>query len=255
MTVQADHLEAFLLILVRITAFIYVAPFFNLKNVPRKVKAGFSFFFALVLYEVVPVPDLAYQGVIGFAGLLISEALVGIILGFFTNICYYILAFAGQMMDMEIGFAMVNEFDPVSNIQTTITSNYYSYIVMLIMMVTNLHHYLIIAFADAFKIVPIGGAHFSPNLYLLMVEFIKEYFIIGFRIILPVFAATLILNVILAILAKVAPQMNMFVIGIQLKIFVGLAVLFLVVGLTPRVAEFIFDEMIFMMRSAIEGLR
>ncbi|WP_313132388.1 flagellar biosynthetic protein FliR [Anaerocolumna sp.] len=255
MTVQADHLEAFLLILVRITAFIYVAPFFNLKNVPRKVKAGFSFFFALVLYEVVPIPDLAYQGVIGFAGLLISEALVGIILGFFTNICYYILAFAGQMMDMEIGFAMVNEFDPVSNIQTTITSNYYSYIVMLIMMVTNLHHYLIIAFADAFKIVPIGGAHFSPNLYLLMVEFIKEYFIIGFRIILPVFAATLILNVILAILAKVAPQMNMFVIGIQLKIFVGLAVLFLVVGLTPRVAEFIFDEMIFMMRSAIEGLR
>jgi flagellar biosynthetic protein FliR len=255
MTVQADHLEAFLLILVRITAFIYVAPFFNLKNVPRKVKAGFSFFFALVLYEVVPIPDLAYQGVIGFAGLLISEALVGIILGFFTNICYYILAFAGQMMDMEIGFAMVNEFDPVSNIQTTITSNYYSYIVMLIMMVTNLHHYLIIAFADAFKIVPIGGAHFSPNLYLLMVEFIKEYFIIGFRIILPVFAATLILNVILAILAKVAPQMNMFVIGIQLKIFVGLAVLFMVVGLTPRVAEFIFDEMIFMMRSAIEGLR
>jgi flagellar biosynthetic protein FliR len=88
-----------------------------------------------------------------------------------------------------------------------------------------------------------------------MVEFIKEYFIIGFRIILPIFAATLILNVILAILAKVAPQMNMFVIGIQLKIFVGLAVLFMVVALTPRVAEFIFDEMIYMMRSAIDGLR
>lgn len=255
MTIQIDQLEAFLLILVRITAFIYVAPFFNLKNVPRKVKAGFSFFFALVLFEVVPVPDLNYQGVIGFAGLLISEALVGIILGFFTNICYYILAFAGQMMDMEIGFAMVNEFDPVSNIQTTITSNYYSYIVMLIMLVTNLHHYLIIAFADAFEIIPVGGAKFSPNLYLLMVEFIKEYFIIGFRIILPIFAATLILNVILAILAKVAPQMNMFVIGIQLKIFVGLAVLFMVVALTPRVAEFIFDEMIYMMRSAIDGLR
>ena len=255
MTIQIDQLEAFLLILVRITAFIYVAPFFNLKNVPRKVKAGFSFFFALVLFEVVPVPDLNYQGVIGFAGLLISEALVGIILGFFTNICYYILAFAGQMMDMEIGFAMVNEFDPVSNIQSTITSNYYSYIVMLIMLVTNLHHYLIIAFADAFEIIPVGGAKFSPNLYLLMVEFIKEYFIIGFRIILPIFAATLILNVILAILAKVAPQMNMFVIGIQLKIFVGLAVLFMVVALTPRVAEFIFDEMIYMMRSAIDGLR
>lgn len=254
MIIQVDHIEAFLLILVRITAFVYVAPFFNIKDVPRRVKAGFSIFFALVLFEVVPLPNIDYQGVIGFAGLLFSEVLVGIILGFFTSICYYILSFAGQMMDMEIGFAMVNELDPVSKIQTTITSTYYSYVVMLIMLVTNLHHYLIIAFADAFKIIPVGGAKFSPKLYLLMIEFIKEYFIIGFRIILPIFAATLVLNVVLAILAKVAPQMNMFVIGIQLKIFVGLTVLFLAVSLTPRVADFIFDEMIYMMRSAIDGL-
>ena len=157
-------------------------------------------------------------------------------------------------MDMEIGFSMVNELDPTSNIQTTITSNYYSNLIILMMLVTNLHHYLIIALADTFKIIPLGGANIRPSMYLLMLRFMKDYFIIGFRIVLPVFGTILILNSILAILAKVAPQMNMFVIGMQLKVFVGLIVLFLLAGSTPIVSEFIFDEMIYMMKSAIDAL-
>jgi flagellar biosynthesis protein FliR len=253
MTFTVHDFEIFLLILVRITAFIYVAPFFSLKDVPQKVKVGFSLFFSFLLFQTVH-GQIQYDGVIGYATLVISELMVGLIIGFFTNISYYILVFAGGMMDMEIGFSMVNELDPVSNIQTTITSNYYTYIVMLMMLVTNLHHYLILALVDTFKIIPIGGAKISPNLYLLMLKFMKDYFIIGFRIVLPVFAGMLIVNSILAILAKIAPQMNMFVIGLQLKVFVGLLILFLLVGFTSTVSGFIFDEMITMMKSAIEAL-
>ncbi len=253
MTFTVHDFEVFLLILVRITAFVYVAPFFSLRNVPQKVKVGFSLFFSLILFQIVP-GQIQYSGVIGFATLIISELMVGLIVGFFTNVSYYILSFAGSMMDMEIGFSMVNELDPVSNIQTTITSNYYSYIVMLMMLVTNLHHYLIQAVADTFKVIPLGTAKFRPDLYLLMLQFIKEYFIIGFRIVLPVFAGILIVNSILAILAKIAPQLNMFVIGLQLKVFVGLLILFLLVGFTSTVSEFIFDEMITMMKLAVEAL-
>jgi flagellar biosynthetic protein FliR len=253
MTFTVHDFEVFLLILVRITAFVYVAPFFSLRNVPQKVKVGFSLFFSLILFQIVP-GQIQYSGVIGFATLIISELMVGLIVGFFTNVSYYILSFAGSMMDMEIGFSMVNELDPVSNIQTTITSNYYSYIVMLMMLVTNLHHYLIQAVADTFKVIPIGAAKFRPDLYLLMLQFIKDYFIIGFRIVLPVFAGMLIVNSILAILAKIAPQLNMFVIGLQLKVFVGLLILFLLVGFTSTVSEFIFDEMITMMKLAVEAL-
>lgn len=253
MTFTVHDFEVFLLILVRITAFVYVAPFFSLRNVPQKVKVGFSLFFSLILFQIVP-GQLEYNGVIGFAALIISELMVGLIVGFFTNISYYILSFAGSMMDMEIGFSMVNELDPVSNIQTTITSNYYSYIVMLMMLVTNLHHYLIRAIADTFKVIPLGAGKFRPDLYLLMLQFIKDYFIIGFRIVLPVFAGILIVNAILAILAKIAPQLNMFVIGLQLKVFAGLLILFLLVGFTATVSEFIFDEMITMMKLAVEAL-
>jgi flagellar biosynthetic protein FliR len=83
----------------------------------------------------------------------------------------------------------------------------------------------------------------------------KNYFIIGFRIVLPIFAAMLIVNTILAILAKVAPQMNMFVIGFQLKIMTGLLILFLLTKFLPTVSGFIFNEMIDMMKAAIYALR
>jgi flagellar biosynthetic protein FliR len=78
-----------------------------------------------------------------------------------------------------------------------------------------------------------------------------DFFVIAFRIVLPVFAALLIVNAILAIMAKVAPQMNMFVIGMQLKVFVGMAVMLIVMQLIPTVGELIFDEMFDLMRTAV----
>jgi flagellar biosynthetic protein FliR len=253
MTFTVHDFEVFLLILVRITAFVYAAPFFSLRDIPQKVKVGFSLFFTLILFQIIP-GQIQYDGVVGFATLIISELMVGLIVGFFANISYYILTFAGSIMDMEIGFSMVNQFDPVSNIQTTITSNFYMYLVMLIMLVTNMHYYLIQAIVDTFKMVPLGTAKISPDLYLLMLKFIKDYFIIGFRIVLPIFAGMLIVNSILAILAKIAPQLNMFVIGMQLKILIGLFILFLMVGFIPTVSGFIFDEMISMIKSAIGAI-
>jgi flagellar biosynthetic protein FliR len=254
MTLTAEGFDVFLLILVRISAFVYAAPFFSLRNIPQKVKAGFSLFFSLIIFQVIPTPVLEYQSVIDFALLLLNEAMVGLIIGFFTNISYYILAFAGNIVDMDIGFSMVNELDPSTNIQTTITSNFYSYLVMLMMLITNMHHYIIKAFADAFTIIPVGKAIIQPDIYLLMSKFMKDYFIIGFRIVLPVFASVLLLNSILAILAKIAPQMNMFVIGMQLKVMIGLIVLFLLVVFIPNISEFIFNEMMEMMKAAIKAM-
>lgn len=253
MTFSLQSFDVFLLILVRITAFVFSAPFFSVPNVPQRVKASFSLMFSIILFQVIPA-HIQYSTVIEFGGLVLKEVLVGLILGFFTNACYYILNFAGQLIDMEIGLSMVNQLDPVSRVQTTITANLYSYIIILMLLVTNLHHYLIAAIVDTYKVIPLGEANINPNFYLLMLDFIKNYFIIGFRIVLPIFSSTLIVNTILAILAKVAPQMNMFVIGLQLKIIVGLLVLYLLVRYMPTVSGFIFDEMMRMMKLAIDAM-
>ena len=85
----------------------------------------------------------------------------------------------------------------------------------------------------------------------MVVKLIGEYFVLGFRIVLPVFAAMLIVNSVLAILARVAPQLSMFVIGIQLKVFVGLAVMVVMIKMIPGIASLIFDKMLEVMREAV----
>lgn len=255
MTYTIENFEAFFLILVRITGFIYTAPFFSLKNVPFRIKTGLSIFITVIIFFTTPYDIPEYVGVIGFASLVVLEAIAGAIMGLFANIAYHIIAFAGQIIDMEIGFSMVNELDPTTNIQTTITSNLYGYLVMLMMIITNLHHYFLRAIIDSFQIIELGRVRLNPGIYRLMVTFMLDYFIIGFRIVLPIFAAILVVNTILAILAKIAPNMNMFVIGMQLKVFVGLVVLAMIIEIIPSVADFIFNEMITLLKASTEFLR
>ena len=97
---------------------------------------------------------------------------------------------------------------------------------------------------DSFRLIKLGGANFqSAGMVKLITAYMADFFIIAFRIILPVFACTMMLNVVLGVIAKVAPQMNMFSIGVQLKILLGFTVLFLIVFIFPQVADMVFDEM------------
>lgn len=255
MTFRLEDFELFFLILVRISTFMATAPFFSLTNVPLKVKSGLSIFIALLIFYSVPGEMPTYGTVVGFAILVVKEALVGIIMGFLSNLAYHVLAFAGQIIDMEIGFSMVNTLDPISKVQSTITSSLYGYLVLLMMIITDLHLYILRALVDSFQIIGVGAAVFRIDMYRLMIGFMTDYYILGFRIILPVFAAILLVNAVLAILAKISPQMNMFVIGMQLKVFVGLAVLVLIIKLVPSVADGIFNQMIQMLKGAVEWMR
>lgn len=238
------HLEFILLIFIRIASMVYLVPVLGSTNVPQKVKIGFSFVLAILLATVIPYEPLPYTTILGYTGLVIKEVIVGLLIGFFMNICMVILSFAGQHIDQEIGFTMVSMFDPFNKTQTTITANLYNILVLLVVVVSNLYYFIIDALADSFQYVPVGTDIFKLDaIFDVFMKFMKDFFVIGFQISLPIFASALLLNVILGILAKSAPQMNMFVIGIQLKVFLGLSVLLVTIGFLPVITEFIFDEM------------
>ena len=251
MSFTIEDLEVFLLILVRISGFIFTAPFFSLSNIPKRVQIGLSVFIAVVIFNSTDVAALKYTGVIGYAGLVVTELLVGAIMGYIMSCCIYILSFSGQIIDMEIGFSMVNVMNPAANMQTTVTGNLYTYFVMLLLLASDLYRYILKAIIDAFTYIPVGQAVFRVGIYQVMITFIKDYFILGFRIILPLFAATLMVNVVLGVLAKVAPQMNMFVIGMQLKVLVGLILLALAAKYIPTVADILYEEMRTMVNAVV----
>jgi flagellar biosynthetic protein FliR len=163
--------------------------------------------------------------------------------------------FAGNIIDMDIGLSMAQEFDPMTNSQVTITGNLYQYLLLLMMVVTNMHHYVLRALIDSYQVIPVNGQVFQwDSLAESMTTYMADSFVIAFRIVLPVFACMMILNCILGIMAKVAPQMNMFAVGMQMKVLLGLTVLFLTVMLLPGISDFVFKEMKRMIVSMIEGM-
>ncbi|MCR5793228.1 MAG: flagellar biosynthetic protein FliR [Lachnospiraceae bacterium] len=254
MSFTVENLEFFLMIVVRMSTFVYTAPFLSLSSVPHRVKLGISVTLSILMFQMIPYDPLEYTGTVGFAFLVIREAIIGLVLGFCANVCSYIVGLSGQLIDMEIGFSMVNELDPATKITNTITGNYYSYFVMLMLMITDMHYYIISAILDSFQTIPLGTVSFNPRLYEIIQKFMTDYFVIGFRIVLPVFASILLVNIVLGVLSKIAPQINMFVVGMQLKVFIGLFILFLIVGLIPKVSDFIFVEMRTMLNLMTQAL-
>jgi len=248
-------LEYFLLILVRISAFVFVAPFFSVKGIPRRYKVGFSLFLAMVMFDVAPRAALSYSTVYGYAFIVLRELATGIILGFSSLICMQIGAFAGQIIDMMTGLSMVSILDPSTNMNVTITGALYQQLLMIMLIISGMYRYLIKALADSFTLIPVNGAMFQMHFLLqAMLEFMKDYMVIGFRITLPVFIVSFTMNIVLGILAKVSPQLNMFAVGMQLKILVGLGILFITSSLMSVASEFIFDQMKILLQEFAYGI-
>ncbi len=243
MSFTVENLEFYLLIIMRVSAFVMTAPLFSQRAIPAKVKVAISVWLSVVVISFVPVIPLEYTGVVGYAILVLQEAIIGMILGFMCNLCIYIVHFAGQLIDMQIGLSMANMFDPASGIQVTVTGNLYNYLVMLLLVVTNMYHYVIRGILDSFSYFNVGQAIFRLGLKDIAVDFMANYFVIALRIVLPILCCILIMDVVLGVLTKAAPQMNMFAVGIQLKVFIGVVVLILLVETIPTVAQFIFGEM------------
>ena len=230
-TFALEQFELFVLILIRLASFVFAAPFFNMANVPRKVKAGFALCLTVLVYSL--FPDM---------------------LGAVTSFCTQIILFSGKIIDMDIGISMAQLYDPTTRMQVGIMGNLYYYMMMLLLIISGMHQYLVAAIIETYKVIPIGGVKFGAGIYTAIISFMSDFFVIGFRIALPVFSAILMLNCVLAILAKVSPQMNMFVVGMQLKIFVGIFVILFTISMLPSVSDFILDEIERLFAMLVRGM-
>ncbi len=243
MNFTVENMEFYLMVLIRISAFVVAAPFFNYSTIPHPMKAAISIMLTVIMIQILPVVKLSYTGVVGFSVLALKEMIVGLILGFMCNACFYIVNFAGQIIDMQMGLSMANMYDPTTNVQISVTGNIYNYFIMLLLVVTNMHYYIIRAITDSFSSFNVGQAVFREGLHTIMIDFMGNYFLIAMRIVLPVFCCTLLVRVILGVLTKAAPQMNMFSVGMQIEVLVGVILLILLVQTFPAVADFIFSQM------------
>lgn len=255
-TFSMYELQFFLLVFVRVTCFIFSAPFFNMSNTPGRIKITLGVFLSYLIYQTLqPHEAIVYDTLLGYAAIVLKEAVTGLLIGLSASICNSIVLFAGRLVDMEIGLAMASEYDPTTKENASVSGIFYEYVVLMLLIVTNLHQYLIKALVETYTLIPVNGAVFHTDRLLeAFISFMSRYLSIGFRICLPVFCVLLITNCILGIMAKVAPQMNMFAVGMQIKLLMGLGVMFLTIGMLPYISDFIFTEMKTMMVSFVEAM-
>ncbi|MGI6093460.1 MAG: flagellar type III secretion system protein FliR [Veillonellaceae bacterium] len=216
----------FLLVFTRITGIFSMAPIFGSRNVSVTVKAGLALaltfiLFPLVFNETTTIPD----GFIGYLFLVASEFLIGLIIGFAASLVFSAIQMAGQLLDMQIGFGIVNVLDPQSGQQLPLVGNFKYILALLVFLATNSHHMLLAALFSSFKLIPVTGFIYHSEITEVMVNMVGGMFIIAIKICFPVLLSLLLMDVALGILARTMPQMNIFIVGVPGKIIVGLFVL------------------------------
>ena len=250
-----SYLDTIILVFVRTMSVMIIMPFLSNRNIPSIAKISVGFFFSLIMINLIsPLTDSGSIDLIDYAILIIKEFVTGWMLGFGVYIVFSILTLSGQFIDYQIGFSMVNVFDPLSQTQVTITGNFYYYIFLLIFLMTRSYGYIFKALKASYRFIPIGQLTPSNYLYDSLIEYFNTFFLLALQIAAPIFFVMLITNVVLGILARTVPQLNMFVIGFPIKIILGLVILYFTMALFDNVAEIIIREIKLMLDMLIRGM-
>ena len=256
-TLMQDHAAVFLLMLTRCSGLFMIAPFFGSLNIPITVRAAASFAFALVLFPVVDGLGLAPAptSLLGYAMALLGELFVGWLIGFVAYVCFSAIHMAGKVMDMQVGFAVVNVMDPTSGQQIPLIGSFLYNLALIVFLVTNGHHMLITALVESFRAVPLLTMQPSLSLPMIMVDFVNGIFLTGMKVAMPVTFAILLVNVSLGILARTMPQLNIFVVGIPMQLMTGVGVLALLLPFYVMFLGGLFDEMYGKISMALQALQ
>ncbi len=240
-----SNIDVFLVILVRFLGLVMILPIFTGSNIPMVSKVGFAVMTAYILFTSQAVTEIVYiDNVIGYTLLLIKEFTIGFIIGFVVYLFFTLIYLGGQLIDFQIGFSMVNVFDPLNQIQVPIVGNLFYLIVSLFLVQTGGLNAIIAALFYSYKALPVNTAVIlgNGNLFSYILDMIIKFYDIGIKLSLPVMGAILIVDVSLGLLVKAVPQMNVFVVGMPLKLLIGLLVLFYVAPILINIYDVVFNE-------------
>ncbi|MGE5576269.1 MAG: flagellar biosynthetic protein FliR [Syntrophothermus sp.] len=234
----------YLLVLSRVLGMFIATPFFSSRNIPGLVKLGLALILAFFLLPAAAVSSKAGLGesLYGYVAAMVAELAIGLTLGYIVLLTFGAMQMAGEMIDIPIGFSLVNILDPQSGQQVPIMAQFQYVLAILLFLIINGHHYLIEALARTFELVPLGGWRYEPAVIGKVVEAFGAMFLLGFKISLPVVAAVFLTDIALGVVARAVPQINVFIIGFPAKIVVGLVFVMLALPLYVSIVEATFSQ-------------
>jgi flagellar biosynthetic protein FliR len=239
-----ENADYFVLLLFRVAGLVVTSPVFGRNLVPMRVKIGLAASLAFLFFNAIPQQAaIEYESLFGFALLAVGETLAGVALAFMTNMFFALTFIAGQLIDMQVGYGIANVYDPQNNTQIPMMGNLLNTALLIVFFAVNGHMRLIDIMRLTLERLPVGGIALSPQIGIVAAESFALTLVLGVMVAMPILASALILEIALGVLIRTVPQLNMFVVGVPVKMFVGLVTLMFMAPVFVNFSDRIFTEM------------
>ncbi len=216
--------QKFVLVFFRVVSMIWFLPLFESTSVSAVYKAGLSLLIAFLLFESVPMADFQ-----GDAFLLLiavgKEIVIGLAMGFFVRVLFSAVSAAGEVISMQSGLGFARSMDPTMMSQSTVLEQFQGLLATMIFLGIDGHHVLLKSIAKSLKDVPPGAIVIRPALFEFMVNATGKLFGASLKICAPVVVTLFLMEIGLGILARLIPQINVFIEGASMKVLVTLAMM------------------------------
>jgi flagellar biosynthetic protein FliR len=218
----------FVLVVARLSGLFLLAPVFSSLMIPMRIKIMALLVLAVTITPIVlPSNFSAPNDALSIMIMIVQESLIGFALGFTVSIVFSAIQTGASMLDTSIGFSLANIIDPLNNSNASIFGSFYTLVGTLAFLSINGHYWLLAGFTRSYKILAVGSAPAFNHLFHNLETYFTQLFVMAFEIVAPVLVTLVLVDIVLGIVARVVPQMNVFFVGIPLKIGIGLAAVIL----------------------------
>jgi len=231
--VELDY-QTWMLVFLRISAFLLVLPFFSATNFPVTIRVALGALTALLVAPMMPHYGLAKLGLFSVIGVMAQEVGVGLLLGFISRMVFYAADLAGNFVATELGLNLGQIFNPMAGSSSQLPGTILFFLAAIVMLTLDLHHWVLMGFARTYDVLPMGHVHLNGMLFEAVLRHTGRIFVIALQICAPVLAASFVVTVIFAVLSRAVPQMNVFTLSFSFRIVAGLAVFGFTLQLTAQ---------------------
>ncbi len=233
------------------TGVVFFNPIFGRRNIPGIVKVGLAMGIALSATY-----DLLYVSVVDYNAMemmlsMFKEFAVGFTMGFVVHLFLSIFHIGGGVMDLQMGLSMASLYDPTTNSQISITGNILTAMFTLLFFITNSHMTLLAIAVKSFDAIPIGFEAISPEIGIFIIELFGFILVYAVQLALPVIVTQIIVEVAVGILMRVVPNINVFVVNLQVKLAVGIIV---ILSIIPVLVKYLEKLNMIMLTNIQDGL-
>jgi len=242
--IPLEQFQAFLVVTARVAGFVGAIPVISAAQTPVRVKTALVFTTSLLLFPLMhkAVPQVSFSP-IPFALLIVSELLLGLLLGLVSRLIFTAVEFGATVIGYQMGFAAANIFDPQSERQVALISQFQNVFAIIIFLAINGHHLFFRVAVRSYEYLPPGQIDFSGEAIPYLMQLTSHMFSIGVQFSAPVLAVLLLSGLILGILARVFPQLNVFLLSFPLNIGAGFIVIALTLNLMSTLIRREFDNL------------